>query len=452
MSDGRVDQLAGGTRYYPQVDPPKDPIYGPSVERPQERSLRVAYRDISIPTIQNAWAVEDIRAALGGHVAGIFAGTSQLWDSILGDARVKATLGARIASLLSRPVRVTPADDSEEAREIADAWRPIANRIWRCSDLAQIQVATLGMGFGTAEILWTDAPDGTWVPELRFWNARYTYYDFLAREYVAATQDGPVVVAPGSGKWLLHVPWGAYRGWLMGSVRGIAEPWALRHFSFRDMARFCEVHGAPWVLAETPFAADPDQRAKFAADVANAGAGMAILIGKGAAPEQSYGVSLVEAKDTSHPVFPAMIDICNTEITLELLGQNLTTEVDQGSQAAATVHAGVKDDFIVRDSVSWHETIYRDLAVPFADLNHGRPDLAPITTLDDTAEAERSAIADMLAKLGSSISMFASGGVRFRDAAKLRDWLRDQFGLDLPDIVFDEAKKEAPGASTPSGE
>jgi phage gp29-like protein len=217
------------------------------------------------------------------------------------------------------------------------------------------------------------------------------------------------------------------------------------------MARFAEVHGAPWVLGEVPFASDPGDRSKFQDDLANVGASPRIMIGKGASPEQSYGVSLVEAKDTAFGVFGECIKACDLDITLAILGQNLTTQVSEGSFAAAEVHAGVKDDFVVRDAVSWATTIMACLSIPFAEFNFGRKDLAPIVVLDDTDQENRSATAGMLKDVGAALHMIRLGGWTFERAQDLRYWVRQQFGIDVPDMkeaMIQEGNTDASAAPT----
>lgn len=415
------------------VTPQPDPSLAPTDLSKQ--AIRFVYRDVPITTIQNSWTVDDTRGALAAHMNGQFSLSSQLWESILGDPRVSAVLGSRMSAMFGRPYRVEPADDSPLAKEIADAWSGVMRAVWASSDLRMVHANGIGLGIGTAEIVW-DTDEFPWVPRLRYWSTRFTYYNFAFRDYWVSTQDSVVSVEPGSGKWLVHAPYGLYRGWIMGAVRGIAEPWLLRHFSFRDVARFAEVHGSPWIVGEVPMAADPEQRSKFAQDLSTLGSNTSIMIGKGVTPEQSYGVSLIEAKDTAHPVFLQLRDMCDMDITLAINRQNLTTQVTEGSQAAATVHGDVRNDVVIDDSTAWLETLHRDLAVPFATLNWGRPDLAPRTYLDASDKEDQARRAQSLANLGSAFNLLKLGNVQFLDPEEVRQWAQDQFGVSLPRFEF----------------
>lgn len=434
------------------VTPQPDPTLAPG--KVDKEPIRFVYRDIPIVAIQNSWTVDDARGALAAHMNGQFSGSTQLWESILGDPRVSAVLGSRMSAMFGRPYRVEPADDSPLAKEIAEAWSLVMRAVWASSDLRMVHASGIGLGVGMAEVVW-DTDGFPWTPRLRYWSTRFAYYNFAYRDYWVSTQDGVVTVEPGSGKWLIHAPYGLYRGWIMGAVRGIAEPWLLRHFSFRDAARFAEVHGSPWIVGEVPMAADPGQRAQFQADLSRLGANTSIMLGKGVTPEQSYGVSLIEAKDTAHPVFLALRDMCDMDITLAINRQNLTTQVTEGSQAAASVHGDVRNDVVIDDSTAWLETLHRDMAVPFATLNWGRPDLAPRTYLDASDKEDQARRAQSLANLGSAFNLLKLGNVQFLDPEEVRRWAQDQFGVSLPSLKFaspEEVDAELAAKETDDGE
>src|SRR5258706_13146902 len=102
----------------PGFQPPRDPL---AVTGAQVTS-KLIYRDLPLVTIQNAWTVQGARSAMYSHNIGIFENSAQLWDSILGDDRVMATLSSRAVGLFGRDVRFESADDSDAAKECRLAW------------------------------------------------------------------------------------------------------------------------------------------------------------------------------------------------------------------------------------------------------------------------------------------------------------------------------------------
>lgn len=416
-----------------------DPAFAPPHEQagPDMRARsKLVYRDLPLTTIQTTWSVDQVRQALWAHMVGVFDQSAQLWDSVLGDDRVTATMGSRLAGLFGKELRFRPANDSDAAKECCDAWAAHFPRIAGDMSLQEMHTYTIGVGFSPSQVVW-DTTRPIWYPYVRPWHPRFTYYHWEFRKFVALSLDGSIPIVPGDGKWMLHSQWGhqGYRSWVRGALRAVAEPWMLRKFAFRDMARYSEVHGLPTRVGVVPAVSDPGERAKFESDIANLGSDAAMILPSGVDRENSYDYKLVEAVDTSWQVFPGLIDRCDMAIVLALLFQNLTTEVKGGSFAATDAHMDVRQSGIQGDNEAWRTTIYDQLARPFAYLNFGDPELAPWTEWDVQARDNYSQNAKQFQAFGTAVEVLRRGGVQFRDVEELRSFARDKFGLDgLPDF------------------
>ena len=69
-------------------------------------------------------------------------------------------------------------------------------------------------------------------------------------------------------------------------------------------------------------------------------------------PEE-YSVEILDKSSNqgkSDSMHKTYLDFMNLEIAMAILGNNLTTEVQGGSQAAATVHMSVRDDIVESDA------------------------------------------------------------------------------------------------------
>ncbi len=407
--------------------------------------VKSVYRDLPIVTIQNTWSVEQARGALYAHMVGQFESSTQLWESILGDDRVMATLGSRISGLFGREVRFKAANDSADAKACNEAWQAWWPRLSGDSAMTELHTSGIGLGFGPGQLVW-DTSKPVWGPYIRPWSARYTYFDHSIRRLVALSQDGPLVVTPGDGKWILHAPFGEYRGWIRGAIRALAEPWMLRHFAFRDMARFSEVHGIPTRVGKVPAVSEPQERAAFEASIATLGNETSMILPQGVDGQDGtgYDFGLVEAKDTAWEVFPGLIDRCDMAIILAILFQNLTTEVKGGSFAATDSHMDIRQSGLQGDDAAWQSTIYNQIARPFAWLNFGDADLAPRTWRDVEPRDDMKGNAAQFQAFGTAVETLSRGGVQFKDAAAVRAFAAKKFGLDgLPDF---DIKPPAPAA------
>ena len=392
----------------PVIDPAYAQVGAGELLQPAARA-GVIYRDIPLVTISTSWGVQDVRAALQDLIGGLFDRPSQLVDAIQGDDRVQATMGSRTGGLLGRPVKFTAADDSDEAHECLSAWKDVWPTLSAEPVLGELERWGIMLGHGPAQLAW-DTSEEIWVPHLRIFHPRFTYYHWTLRRHIAMTMDGQVAIEPGDGHWVMHCPYSDYRGWIHGAVRALAQPWLVRQFALRDWARWSERHGMPIYLAKTPAAGDPAQIASFTASMRSLGQESVVQLPQGVESQFSYDLDLLEATDAGWQGFQQLINQCDMSIVLTLLFQNLTTEMKEGSFAAARVHADVRQSALEADARALSHTIYTQIARPFAAYNFGNADLAPRTDWDVTPVEDNLQLATTLDKLADAVLKMGKGG------------------------------------------
>jgi phage gp29-like protein len=440
---GTIDGRVGGAvvaRDDPAFQPPSDPLK----QSGTKARTALVYRDVPLVTIQNSWTPVQIVGALRSHMTGIFETSGQLVDSMLGDDRVTATLGSRISGLFGAEVRHKPATNkrvagSQAAQECADAWAEWWPKFADGFALPEMHAYGIFMGFMPGQLIW-DTTDTVWGPYLRPWHPRYTYYNWDIRKYIAISLDGQLPIFPGDGKWVLHAPYGEYRGWIRGAVRACAEPWAIRHYAIRDWAGFSEIHGFPIRKAIVPASSDPNERNLFQAQIAALGSNTSILVPEGIdakAGGTRYDLELVEATDTAWESFPGLRDHCDMAIVLAIMFQNLTTEVKGGAFAATESHMDIRQGGIRNDNFAWKSTLYNQVIRPFAFLNFGDADLAPTSDWDVRARADYDANAKQFQAFGTAVEVLARGGVKFANTDALIRFARETLGLaKLPSFTI----------------
>lgn len=425
-----IDRRVGGQQP-PRVDnaafaQPRDPLDGRT-----KNQLKVIYRDIPNITGLGGWSPATVRGALAAHAVGMFESSGRLVDEIIADDRVTATLRSRLTGLFGREVRFRPANDSAAAKEVLIAWQETWEHLSGRGALTQIGGYQILFGWWPAQIIW-DMTKPIKRPCLYPWHARFTYYHWDLRKYIALTQDGSQVIYPGDGKWLLHAPMGEYRAWMWGAIRSVATLWLLRWYALRDMSRFSEVHGMPIRKAIVPASSDPNERDLYAKQLEALGQETTIMVTQGADQAgMNFDLELVEAKDTAWEIFPGLRDYCDMGITLAMLMQNLTTEVKGGAFAATSAHMDIRQSGIEADNVGWRATL-EQVARPFAYINFGDADLAPITDWDVTPSEDYESNARRFYSFGQAVQILRQGGVQFPDANELRRFARRTFGLKLP--------------------
>lgn len=409
---------------------------------------KLIYRDVPIVTIQNTWSIDEARGALYAHAIGQFFSSGMLCDSILGDDRVTATLNSRASAVFGRDACFKAANDSSAAKECLEAWQTWWPQLSGDSAMREMQDYATMMGFSHSQILWdTTQPKLDYAPRLRPWHSIFAYFDWSIRRYMAIGSDAVIPIVPGNGKWVEHAPYGSYRGWIRGAIRPVVEPWMLRHFGFRDMARFGEVHGNPTRVGKVPQVGDPTERSNFEKALASLGADTALIVPQGvdATDGTGYGYELVEATSKAWEVHPCQIDRCDMAIVLALLMVNLTTQVEGGSYGAARAQMDVRSDGAQLDKQSWKKTIYSDIARPFAYLNFGDANLAPWTWHDVVGRDEYATRSKVLYTFGQGIEVLRRAGIEVQDPEELRAWAGEQYGISLPKIkIVDPVQQKPP--------
>ena len=400
----------------PAFQPPTDPLADYKATR--VRAQRID-REIPNLAVQTGWSISNVRAALQDLTTGLFNVPAQLHDAIAADSRVQSAMRSRSSGLIGQPVRFTMPRrfrDDPRAKKCLRAWEAHWPQMTAEPALVDILETANSLGNAPGQLLW-DTSKEIWKPYIQSFNARFTWYNWIQRSHIAITRDGQVAITPGDGHWLLHSPYGSYRGWMRGAIRAVAQWWLARNYALRDWARYSERHGFPILLADTPFGADPTDILAYQTQLVGIGQESVLQLpgGPDAAKYGKYDLRYLEPADASWLGFKELINQCNDEITLALLGQNLTTQVKEGSFAAARVHADVKQTIIQADARSLARTVYMQIARPFAAVNFGNADLAPMVEWDVRPQEDLKAKASTFQSFAFALQNMRLAGYHVKD-------------------------------------
>lgn len=353
------------------------------------------YREIPV-SVFNAWeTAELVRWALESMELGSnFQSAAYLFDAMWRDDRISGVFTTRRMGILGMPLDFVHEDEEDDTPKLA-AQREKVKKTFKTdwtsmvssADLCQLFQWGRGLGLGLGELIWgTDETSGRWLPKVRVWHNSFVYWRWdtgVNGSYWLITAEGPVEV-PESGldplgrpKWILYCPYGYYRGWMQGYVRSLAIPWLIKSWTRRDWARYSEVHGIPTRKAIVPREADAGVKAGFMAAISELGNEPVVECPQDAEGNK-YDLQLVEAMSTNFQQFSQLLAHCDTSIAINLLGENLTTEVVAGSRAAAQVQDNVRIDYKRDDNITLGACIRQYLGRPWARFNFGNANLAPL--------------------------------------------------------------------------
>ena len=404
----------------PNGMPPMPDPYAPGVAPPEPASPAargpadfLVYHDNPVP-LWTQWDVGSTMSALDAHTLGQFYSSGQLSDAMTMDDAFDSVVQTRILGLISRPFKLVPSKKCSDPKLAKRACAVVSERwdtMFPDDVLSSLMQQWLLMGFSIGQVSW-GYEERLWMPtQVQPWHATNSWFDIATRYYVANTMEGSVYLRPGRGDWLLLAPFGQYRGWLRGAVRAVAIPWLARQYALRDWARYSEVHGLPIKKVKVPAEAKgADKQAMLEAFANLANESTAILPqGFNGDPRNSYDLELLEAKADTWKAFEGLVNKCETRMAIRLLGQNLTTEIDAGSLAAANVHDRVRLDYTRFDAKAMN-AIRKQVLGPLCEFNFGDAEAAPDLVWDTKPPDDKAAQGRVISELGQAALNFANAG------------------------------------------
>ena len=374
---------------------------------------RVEFRDPHIRSIAS-WSPKGARSALNLLMNGQFSLAAQLADAILADDRVQATIDTRVNGVLSLPMDFAPvAEESDRARVVADDLESDFWTMFPEDALNELQTYGLMLGACPAELVW-ETGGGKWLPRLKVWHPSLLTWVHEERTWrIRTEQGGEMPFTPGDGKWLLYTPYGPKRPWTKARVRSLAIPFVAKQYAVGDWQRHSEIVGGGIRKGKAPSGIKDEDRQAFLSDLKDLASDAAIVLPDG------WDLELIESRAQNADAFEKLIEWADTAIAISVLGQNLTTEVEGGSLAAARVHENVKGDLIRADTEGLATTIRRQAIRHWAIFNYGDEGLAPWPKWQSDPPEDQKQLAETMRTFGEGLTSLQNAGLR----------------LDLPELA-----------------
>ncbi|MEW5803736.1 MAG: DUF935 domain-containing protein [bacterium] len=377
--------------------------------------------------------------------AGIMHRQMELFEEIEEkDTRIFSCLQTRKQAVIGLDWDIIPADEQDrnsvaQAEFVKEVMSGISNFQEAQLDLLD----AIGKGYAVVEVMW-DIRDGRnviaaikWRHQKRFvWNDTQTELRLITDAEPSKGES----LANYPAKFIIH----QYKGRSgyparAGLLRTLAWFYLFKSYNIKDWIRFCEVYGMPLRLGKYDPSATKADRAALRTAVQSIGADGAGIISK--STELQFVSALNGAANGD--VYKTFIDMVNQEISIVILGQNLTTEVKEGSRAAAQVHDKVRQDLLEADCIALDKTITQQLVVPLVIFNFGPQAVYPrYKTAYEPAE-------DLIAEAQRDKTLVETGvpiGVNyFRQKYNLPEPAKDEQIVILPGRTPVLMKQDADG-------
>lgn len=398
---------------------------------------------------QSTWTFTTILSAVDAHEKGDFKASALLADHYGRDERISGCTLDRISVLTgedSAPFEfeTSDVDVAASASVIVDLeafWHDMMTDAWLHVSLHDL----IHMGLSISHVEW-EMNESEWRPiKLTRMHLSNVKWDDKLKAYILSAAGGEKIeIRDGDPNWLIVAP-GGPRSWMMGAVRSLGVFYFMRGLNYTDFARYCERHGTPILKIYEPESQNTDQKDNFYRDLTTMGAKGVIRLPRTDGEEFGYDVEPMEMKSKTYGAFKDFNEVLQTSISIRILGQNLSTEIQGGSFAAAGWHARVKQSIVRGDASAMGAALW-SVVKWYAEKN--QPDFDPKAA---PWPRWRLVIPEDLHALATVIQTSAQGLISLLTAGVEVDLVAfaKKFGVPLLEGAKPEGTGFKPATSTP---
>jgi len=370
---------------------------------------------------------------------------------LLSDDRVSGALESRLSALFGLVPTFEPSGDRRrsaravKALEVEEDWW----QSYTTEQLTLIHKWGLLLGVAPARHQSVTGPNGRILPRPIFWHPQTLKRDPQTRKWtIRDDRNAEHVVTNEDGEWLMHRPFGPERPAMSGLWRSLARWVLLKHWAVGDSGTAGQK--ASTAVVTSPEGSTKEQRKELAAALASGADRLAVLAA-------GYDMKLLELSAQTGQLYAGQVEMANAAIAIRIRGGNLSSEVKQGSRAAAEVQERTGDQANLRVDAEMIATTIHDQSLTWwAEWNFGDPRLAPWPDYPVEPEEDKQSSADTVKTLGEGLQIFDNLGFEIDDKT-----LVDRFELDFikgrksPEQRAKEAAAKqpppAPGQQQPAG-
>ena len=294
------------------------------------------------------------------------------------------------------------------------------------------RVAMLGQS--VSQNIWNMREGSTRLDvHLEPWPMQHVYFDELAGQLLACTEEGLEPIVHGDGKWVvaeLH----SCKPWEWGAVKALAMPWSDLTFAKRDRAQHAEIHGLGKFVAELP--PGFDMKSDEAALVDDLLQALETHQAGGVVPSGTI-IKLLESMAAGWQIFRESISQSTSDAARVLLGQDSTITNAGGNYIKAAQLFGVSQNIAEGDLGAQASAMTTGTMRPWSIFNIGEDVGLETAWLfpDPDEDARRSALAKRVSDYNGAIAAYRANG--FIVDQEVADRLAEDYGV--PRMVLEPA-------------
>lgn len=367
--------------------------------------------------ITPSFALEAIRE----HDCGNFELTAQLYGNLLKDDRIFATLYTRVCATSGFQKFILHPDE-----QISKSVKEVFERCFTPSIYKDLFFRSIMFGFAIIEVYWVKMEDLTIEPRIQIINPCNIQYDKSKSEFKVRTKkDSTWNTTKLDSSYIVYSPNSEIDSYLYGAIRCISYLKTIREHITKFWARRAEIEGSGLTKVKFPQASSARLKQEFLNSAKNLASESFVEIPDGF----DYVREAVNA--SSADVFQKLINRCDTGITLAILGQNMTTEINGGTQTAANVQSRVQQDRI-EDDVESFTILVNNILEQYCDYN--TIDIKkeyPKLWIDTNSAEDLQKFAAALQSLGQAIVPIIKSGIDVKNILSRFNLTIDKSKIDL---------------------
>lgn len=328
-----------------------------------------------------------------------------------------AELSKRKLAVSRLDITVEAASDEKRDQDLADAVRSLVRRPGIRALLKNL-LDGIAKGYSVTEILW-DRSSPQWMPSFKWRDPRFFLWDRDTRSELRLKDEANIAegVPLPPYKFIVHVPILKSGIPIRGGLARLAA-WAFMCSSYtvKDWMAFAEVFGMPLRLGKYHAGADPKDIDILKMAVANLGSDAAAVF------PDSMMIELIEAAKAAgaNDFYKILAVYLDEGISKAILGQISSSGGTPGKLGEEKLQAEVRDDIRDDDAEQLAETLNRDLARPFIDLNFGPQENYPSICLRAVEQED-------IKTLSEALEILVPMGLEVEQSV-----VRDKLGLPDP--------------------
>jgi phage gp29-like protein len=276
--------------------------------------------------------------------------THQAYDQVMTDPHVISKVIDRRSGLLRREWQVEPGGDDAVEVRAAELCRKALKAMENHEEhplengLGCLQEAAL-RGYRALEVVWSYR-GGEWLPAfLRDIPNRRLIHTGI--EWRLLTIDDPAygVALPGKKVLLATHMSSTDNPYGEALLSRCYWPYLFKHNGMKWWVTLCEKHGLPWIIGRLGGSTEEPQRRDLLNKL------VALVVDAVAVMPKDAEIDMKGFEGANADVHAALIAVCNADISKVLVGQTLSTELDQkgGSRAAAETHSELRGEIVEAD-------------------------------------------------------------------------------------------------------